>query len=165
MPRLVSERTFLAGKIIFNFGQSSIDSVVRRLTEDGATLEMESGLGVPEHFQLRLAERDVLSCRVLWRSERQAGVAFERPGQQSGDVEPRAGEQQRRPADALMRAQTLALRAALDHVPLGIVLLDAQLRAQLINRAFRQMWLLPDEVADSRPSFVTLMHHGRDTLA
>ncbi len=64
-----------------------------------------------------------------------------------------------------MRAQMLALRAALDYVPLGIVLLDAQLRAQLINRAFRRMWLLPDQVADSRPSFVTLMHHGRDTLA
>ena len=161
MSRLVSERTFLAGKIIFNFGQSSIDCVVRRLSEDGATLEMESGLGVPEHFQLRLAGRDVLSCRVLWRSERQAGVAFG----EAGSTAPRVHEEQGRPVDALMRAQTLALRAALDHVPLGIVLLDAQLRAQLINRAFRRMWLLSDQVADSRPSFVTLMHHGRDTVA
>ncbi|WP_431309597.1 PAS-domain containing protein [Bradyrhizobium iriomotense] len=62
-----------------------------------------------------------------------------------------------------MRSQMLALRAALDHVPTGIVLLDAQLRARLINRSFREMWRLPDEVADSNPSILTLLYHGRDT--
>ncbi|EJN10101.1 diguanylate cyclase (GGDEF) domain-containing protein [Bradyrhizobium sp. YR681] len=161
MPRLVSGRTFLAGKIIFNFGQSTIDCVVRRMSEDGATLEMQSSLGVPERFQLRLAAQEILSCRVLWRSDRQVGVAL---GAED-HVEPKAADEQERRADSLMRGQMLALRAALDFVPLGIVLLDANLRAQLINRAFRRMWLLPDEVANSNPSFATLMHHGRDTLA
>ena len=161
MSRLVSERTFLAGKIFFNFGQSSIDCVVRRLTEEAATLEMESGLGVPEGFQLRLAGREILNCRVIWRSDCQAGVVFEQPN----SIESATGEERERSSEALMRGQMLALRAALDFVPLGIVLLDANLRARLINRAFRQMWLLPDEVASSYPSFVTLMHHGRDTLA
>ncbi|KYH02118.1 sensor domain-containing diguanylate cyclase [Bradyrhizobium sp. DOA1] len=161
MSRLVSERTFLAGKIFFNFGQSSIDCVVRRLTEEAATLEMESGLGVPERFQLRLAGREILTCRVIWRSERQVGVAIGAVDQVGAETRNEEG----RSADSLMRGQMLALRAALDFVPLGIVLLDAGLRAQLINRAFRQMWLLPDEVANSNPSFVTLMHHGRDTLA
>jgi diguanylate cyclase (GGDEF)-like protein len=159
MSRLVPERTFLAGKIFFNFGQSSIDCVVRRLSEEAATLEMESGIGVPEQFQLRLAGREILTCRVIWRSDRQVGVAL---GAED-HVEPRTENE--RSSDSLMRGQMLALRAALDFVPLGIVLLDANLRAQLINRAFRQMWLLPDEVANSNPSFVTLMHHGRDTLA
>jgi diguanylate cyclase (GGDEF)-like protein len=161
MPRLVSERTFLTGKIIFNFGQSTIDCVVRRMSEDGATLEMQSSLGVPERFQLRLVSREILSCRVLWRTDRQVGVAL---GAED-DVEPKVEDVQGRSADSLLRGQMLALRAALDFVPLGIVLLDANLRAQLINRAFRRMWLLPDEVANSNPSFVTLMHHGRDTLA
>lgn len=161
MSHLVSERTLLAGKIFFNFGQSTIDCVVRRLTDEAATLQMESGLGVPDRFQLRLAGREMLSCRVIWRSDRQVGVAFEQPG----SAERAAGEERGRSSEALMRGQMLALRAALDFVPLGIVLLDASLRARLINRAFRQMWLLPDEVADSHPSFVTLMHHGRDTLA
>jgi PAS domain-containing protein len=160
MSRLVPERTFLAGKIIFNFGQSSIDCIVRRLSEDAATLEMQSSLGVPDRFQLRLAGRDILTCRVTWRTDNQVGAAFEQPG-----VEPRAGDEQARSTDSLMRAQMLALRAALDHVPLGVVLLDAQLRSRLINRAFRRMWLLSDRIADSNPSFVTLMHHGRDTLA
>lgn len=161
MPRLVSERTFLAGKIIFNFGQSTIDCVVRRMSEDGATLEMQSSLGVPEQFQLRLASQEIISCRVLWRSDRQVGVAL---GAED-HVEPKAEDEQGRRTDSLIRGQMLALRAALDFVPLGIVLLDANLRAQLINRAFRRMWLLPDDVANSNPSFVALMHHGRDTLA
>lgn len=157
MSRLVPERTFLSGKIIFNFGQSSIDCVVRRLSEEAATLEMQSGLGVPDRFQLRLAGRDILSSRVIWRSDRQVGVGLERPG----SVERPASDEQRSP-DSLMRAQMLALRAALDHVPTGIVLLDTHLRARLINRSFRQMWHLPDQVADSNPSILTLLHHGRD---
>ncbi len=158
MSRLVPERTFLSGKIIFNFGQSSIDCVVRRLTEEAATLEMQSGLGVPDRFQLRLAGRDILSSRVIWRSDRQVGVAFEQPG----SVERSTPDEQGRSPDSLMRAQMLALRAALDHVPTGIVLLDTHLRARLINRSFRQMWHLPDQVADSNPSILTLLHHGRD---
>ena len=161
MSRLVSERTFLAGKIIFNFGQSTIDCVVRRMSEDGATLEIQSSVGVPDQFQLKLASQDVRSCRVLWRSDRQIGVTLGTDEHATPEID----NAKERSADSLMRSQMLALRAALDFVPLGIVLLDANLRAKLINRAFRQMWQLPDEVANSNPSFVTLMHHGRDTVA
>jgi len=55
------------------------------------------------------------------------------------------------------------LRAALDEVKFGVVLLDRELRAQFINRAFRKMWRLPDAKADAKPAFVALMYHGRDT--
>ncbi len=149
MSRLVTERTFLSGKIIFNYGQSSIDCVVRRLSEEGATLEMQSGLGVPDRFQLTLAGRDILSCRVIWRSDRQVGVSFEQPG----SVERPTPDEQGRSPDSLMRAQMLALRAALDLCPWASYCWTPILSAQLINRAFRRMWLLPDEVADSNPSF------------
>ena len=37
-------RVLMAGKIIFNFGQSTINCLVRRITEDGATIELESGV-------------------------------------------------------------------------------------------------------------------------
>jgi PAS domain-containing protein len=60
-------------------------------------------------------------------------------------------------------AQRLA--AALDEVDIGIVLLDADTRAEFINRAFRFYFSLPDAKADSRPAFVALMYHGRDTGA
>lgn len=57
------------------------------------------------------------------------------------------------------------LRAALDQVDIGIVLLDSDTRAEFINRAFRHYFSLPDEKADSRPPFIALMYHGRDTGA
>jgi PAS domain-containing protein len=57
------------------------------------------------------------------------------------------------------------LSAALDQVEIGIVLLDADTRAEFINRAFRHYFALPDEKADSKPPFIALMHHGRDIRA
>ena len=60
-------------------------------------------------------------------------------------------------------AQRLA--AALDQVDIGIVLLDADTRAAFINRAFRLYFGLSDPKADSKPAFVALMYHGRDTGA
>lgn len=57
------------------------------------------------------------------------------------------------------------LRSALDQVDIGIVLLDADTRAEFINRAFRHYFSLPDEKADSKPPFIALMYHGRDTGA
>jgi PAS domain-containing protein len=65
----------------------------------------------------------------------------------------------------LVSAELSALRAAIDAVPVGIVVLDPELRAQFISRAFRKMWRLPDAKADSKPAFVALMYHGRDTRA
>jgi len=57
------------------------------------------------------------------------------------------------------------LSAALDQVDIGIVLLDSDTRAEFINRAFRDYFTLPDEKADSKPPFIALMYHGRDTGA
>jgi PAS domain-containing protein len=54
------------------------------------------------------------------------------------------------------------LSAALDQVDIGIVLLNADTRAEFINRAFRDFISLPDKKADSRPPFIALMYHGRD---
>src|ERR1700733_1625434 len=140
-------RTFLAGKIISNFGQSSIDCIIRRISLDGATIEVESVFGVPEHFHLRIPHEDQpRPCQRKWQSEKQIGVAFET-------------------IEAIEGGKMLALRAALDEIEVGVVLLDGELRSQFINRAFRRMWALPDAVADRHPPFIALMYHGRDTNA
>ena len=55
------------------------------------------------------------------------------------------------------------LSAALDQVNIGIVLLSSDTRAEFINRAFRDYFSLPDEKADSKPPFIALMYHGRDS--
>lgn len=62
-------------------------------------------------------------------------------------------------------ATAMRLSAALDQVDIGIVLLDADTRAEFINRAFRDYFSLSDEQADSKPPFIALMYHGRDTGA
>ena len=62
-------------------------------------------------------------------------------------------------------ATSARLAAALDQVDIGIVLLDADTRAEFINRAFRDYFALSDEKADSKPPFIALMYHGRDTGA
>ena len=69
------------------------------------------------------------------------------------------------PNDGIVRNHLLALRASLDEMEVGVLLLDKNMRAQFINRAFRRMWALPDEVADRHPAFLALMYHGRDTKA
>jgi PAS domain-containing protein len=57
------------------------------------------------------------------------------------------------------------LSAALDQADLGIVLLDSDTRAEFINRAFRDYFALSDQQADSKPPFIALMYHSRDTGA
>ncbi|RXT53576.1 PAS-domain containing protein [Bradyrhizobium betae] len=68
-------------------------------------------------------------------------------------------------AERQSHATAARLSAALDQVDIGIVLLDAETRAEFINRAFRDYFALPDEIADGKPPFVALMYHGRDTGA
>src|SRR5207302_5988838 len=62
-------------------------------------------------------------------------------------------------------ATAARLAAALDQVDIGIVLLDSDTRAEFINRAFRDYFSLSDQQADSKPPFIALMYHSRDTGA
>ena len=68
-------------------------------------------------------------------------------------------------AERRSHAIAARLSAALDRVDIGIVLLDAETRAEFINRAFRDYFAVPDEIAESKPPFIALMYHGRDTGA
>jgi PAS domain-containing protein len=63
------------------------------------------------------------------------------------------------------RQEIEGLRAALSEVEHGMVLLDDKLCVRFINRAFRRMADLLDEFADSRPSYVEILEHGRRTNA
>lgn len=71
----VRGRTLLAGKIVSDFGQSSIDCVVRRMSEHGATLTAESPRGIPKRFHLLiLNEGPPRPAKLVWQSGR------DRPG-------------------------------------------------------------------------------------
>jgi len=152
-------RSFKGGRIVTNHRQSVISCTVRNLSAHGANLQVDNPLGIPAFFDL-IVDGRTRSCDVIWKAANRLGVTFSDaapvqlgPGNRS-DVR-----------DPLPERSASSLEAALDQVRVGIVLLDAQLRALFINRAFRTMWRLPDAKADSRPAFVTLMYHGRDTRA
>ncbi|MDB5655367.1 MAG: hypothetical protein JWQ94_2980 [Tardiphaga sp.] len=57
------------------------------------------------------------------------------------------------------------LSAALDRIDIGVVLLNSDTRAEFINRAFREQFLLSDAKADSKPPLIALMYHCRDNHA
>jgi hypothetical protein len=116
MPR---GRTFLAGKVISNYGQSTIDCTVRRISDTGAVIEVESVLGVPEHFHLLIpGEGEPQPCRRSWQSEKQIGLVFETA--EEGETDRHAGSDEARGTDQIVRGQMLALRAALDVIDVGV---------------------------------------------
>src|SRR5689334_2490977 len=80
-------------------------------------------------------------------------------------VEAMERERRARLAVEAANRRLVVLQAALDEASPGVVLLDHELRAQFVNRAFRKLWKLPDEVADRQPPFVALVYHGRNTNA
>jgi diguanylate cyclase (GGDEF)-like protein len=172
-------RTLRSGKILFNNKRSVIDCVVRNLSDGGACLQVNRTAGIPPSFEL-LVDGEAASrpSQLMWLSENRAGIEFRKPdtahdsnkasadhAQPSPEQSPALSPAHNRGGGELLRGELLTVRAALDEVPVGIVLLDADTRAQFINRAFRRMWRLSDAKADSKPPFVALMYHGRDTNA
>jgi diguanylate cyclase (GGDEF)-like protein len=168
-------RAFRGGKILLTGKRSVIDCTVRNLSPEGACLQVENVVGIPEMFDLAIdGETASRACQLAWESKSRIGVAFRTHAAEASPreaVENRQGAEPKTPvcettpANDPVRTELLALRAALDAVSFGVVLLDQELRAQFTNRAFRKMWRLPDAKADSKPAFVALMYHGRDTRA
>jgi diguanylate cyclase (GGDEF)-like protein len=52
------------------------------------------------------------------------------------------------------------LHAALDHVDDGVILLDEKLRARFVNRASRELWRIPETLADRLPFFGDVMRNA-----
>ncbi len=67
-------RVLKAGEI--EFGGGAIDCVARNISAHGAALDVESPVGIPEHFRLVIGH-DVHACAIRWRKEKRIGVVFE----------------------------------------------------------------------------------------
>src|SRR3954463_12272927 len=100
-------RVLMAGKIIFNFGQSTIDCLVRRISENGATIDVASGLGIPDRFQLSVVSEDaLLPCKLAWHSEKQIGVTFDLVANETPVYNTESSTNR---MDQVLRSQMLAL--------------------------------------------------------
>jgi PilZ domain len=73
--RAPRQRTLKAGTI--EFSGSTIDCVIRNISETGAALEVASPVGIPAEFNLmisgNIAKRP---CRVVWVRDKRIGVSF-----------------------------------------------------------------------------------------
>ncbi len=54
-----------------------------------------------------------------------------------------------------------AMDAVLRTIEYGVLFLDSQLRVRLSNRAYRELWRLPEEFVNSKPTFYELMEYLR----
>ena len=57
---------------------SGIDCLVRKMSGEGANLEVESQIGIPNSFDLVIdTEHSNHHCHVVWRKARRIGIAFD----------------------------------------------------------------------------------------
>jgi hypothetical protein len=72
-PRL---RTIKGGSIMFG-GATTVDCIIRNMSETGAALEVENPTVMPDVFTLLIRPEIIKrSCQVVWRTERRIGVRF-----------------------------------------------------------------------------------------
>jgi len=61
-----------------SFDGSGIHRLVRNMSDEGANLEVESQIGIPNSFDLVIdSEHSNHQCHVVWRKARRIGVAFD----------------------------------------------------------------------------------------
>ena len=60
--------------IHFDLGGSSC--VVRIMSENGAALDVPDPPGIPQEFDLIIADQAPRHCRVIWRKSNRLGVMF-----------------------------------------------------------------------------------------
>jgi hypothetical protein len=72
------QKSFLQGRIFFNHRRSSVDCLVRDISELGAKLKFSETIAVPEVMELYIPNKDEFRrARLQWRTGDEVGVAFE----------------------------------------------------------------------------------------
>lgn len=69
-------RTLKPALIVFNDGRSTIECTVRNLSESGAQLKVESLIGIPDEFVLKLKEGAPARAKVAWKRGTTVGIRF-----------------------------------------------------------------------------------------
>ena len=69
-------RTLKGAKIVINDGFSTFDCQVRNLSGHGAKLLAGGIIGIPQRFQLALADGRKFDCEMTWQNGQEIGVKF-----------------------------------------------------------------------------------------
>jgi len=85
------QRMLKSAHVVFNDGHSTINCVVRNLSETGAKLKVADVIGIPQRFDLALPGTERRACRVIWHSATELGVTFVEQGPQKVDEADKIG--------------------------------------------------------------------------
>ncbi len=80
--RKASERTKQLKKVqlIFNNNICTIDAILRSLSEEGAQVEVNNPLEIPDKFMLKFtSDFKTRQCQVVWRDDKSIGLKFVSP--------------------------------------------------------------------------------------
>src|SRR3954447_4943186 len=73
-------RVIYSGVIAFNQRRSTMNCVVRNFSESGVKVEFDHTALLPEEVDLLIARKSrAFDARIVWRNEKQAGLAFASP--------------------------------------------------------------------------------------
>ncbi len=71
-------RAFLKAQVRFNNGMSTMDCVIRDLSDGGARLQLSDSVAIPSTFELYIPKRDETRRAILhWRNCEEIGVGFQ----------------------------------------------------------------------------------------
>ena len=85
-PRL---KALLAAKISFNNGQSTLDCLIRNLSDTGAKLIVSAAIALPDGFDLLIPQKSLTRrVRIAWRRGEAMGVRFDEGAPRSESRDP-----------------------------------------------------------------------------
>jgi hypothetical protein len=71
------DRTFLGGQVIYNHRYSTLDCLVRNMSQSGAMLVFDDVASIPSEFDVTIRHKgESRRARIVWRAELKAGIAF-----------------------------------------------------------------------------------------
>jgi hypothetical protein len=73
----VRQKSFLQGRIYYNNRRSSLDCLVRDISEQGARLRFSEAVTIPDALELYIPNRnETRRARIQWRLNDEVGVEF-----------------------------------------------------------------------------------------
>ena len=117
------KRTFLKGRIVFNSGKSSMDCLVRDISDSGARIVLDETMVLPERFILEIPQKDTtFTANLRWRHEDGVGVVID--ASSAGTPAPTPSDDvarlRRRVAELETENRALRLRLGDEHAMLGV---------------------------------------------
>lgn len=76
--KLPRHKSFLQGRVYYNGRRSSVDCIVRDITDAGARLKFADSPAIPEVFELHIPNKlESFRAHVIWNHGSELGVMFE----------------------------------------------------------------------------------------